>query len=33
VLWLAALTAGFILFLMVNTTLPGSFPLSFEGGD
>ncbi len=33
VLWLAALTAGFILFLMVNTTLLGSFPVGFESGN
>jgi uncharacterized membrane protein YozB (DUF420 family) len=26
VLWISTLTAGFILFLMVNTTLLGSFP-------
>jgi uncharacterized membrane protein YozB (DUF420 family) len=30
ILWLATLTAGFILFLMVNTTLLGSFPVGFE---
>ena len=33
VLWLAASTAGFILFLMVNTTLLGSFPVGFESGN
>jgi hypothetical protein len=33
VLWLTALTAGFILFLMVNTTMLGSFPISFESGN
>lgn len=33
ILWLVALTAGFILFLMVNTTLLGSFPAGFESGD
>jgi uncharacterized membrane protein YozB (DUF420 family) len=33
VLWLAALTAGFILFLMVNTTLLGSFPVGFGSGN
>ena len=33
VMWLAALTAGFILFLMVNTTLLGSFPVGFESGN
>ncbi len=33
VLWLAALIAGFILFLMVNTTLLGSFPVGLEGGN
>ena len=32
VFWLAALVAGFVLFLMVNTTLLGSFPVSL-GGD
>jgi uncharacterized membrane protein YozB (DUF420 family) len=33
VLWLSALIAGFILFLMVNTTLLGSFPVGLEGGN
>src|SRR5665647_2205830 len=32
VMWLSALIAGFILFLMVNTTLIGSFPVGFESG-
>jgi uncharacterized membrane protein YozB (DUF420 family) len=30
-LWLAAIVAGFILFLMVNTTLLGTYPLASEG--
>jgi len=33
VMWLSALIAGFILFLMVNTTLLGSFPVGFENGN
>lgn len=33
VLWLTSLTAGFILFLIVNTTLLGSFPVGFESGN
>jgi hypothetical protein len=33
ILWLAALTAGFTLFLMVNTTLLGSFLAGFESGE
>jgi len=32
-LWLTALIAGFILFLMVNTTLLGRFQVGFEGGN
>jgi uncharacterized membrane protein YozB (DUF420 family) len=32
VLWLTTLVAGFILFLMVNTTLLGSFPV-LQGGN
>jgi hypothetical protein len=31
VLWIAALAAGFVLFVMVNTTLLGTFPLGSEG--
>ncbi len=31
ILWIAALAAGFVLFLMVNTTLLGTFPLGSEG--
>jgi len=31
ILWIAALVAGFVLFLMVNTTLLGTFPLGSEG--
>jgi hypothetical protein len=30
ILWIAALVAGFVLFLMVNTTLLGTFPLGSE---
>ena len=33
VLWLSALTAGFILFLMVNTSWLGSFPVGFKSGN
>jgi uncharacterized membrane protein YozB (DUF420 family) len=33
VLWLSALIAGFILFLMVNTTLLGNFLVGFESGN
>jgi uncharacterized membrane protein YozB (DUF420 family) len=32
VLWLAALIAGFVLYIMVNTTLLGSYPI-IQGGD
>ena len=31
VLWFAALIAGFLLYLMVNTTLLGSFPIASGG--
>jgi uncharacterized membrane protein YozB (DUF420 family) len=30
-MWLGALVVGFVLYLMVNTTLLGSFPVSFGG--
>ncbi len=31
ILWITALAAGFVLFLMANTTVLGAFPLGSEG--
>jgi hypothetical protein len=31
-LWLVSLIMGFVLYIMVNTTWLGSFPVGFGGG-